>query len=160
MNILNCHCEAKVACLVRLLVPDGEGQVATAHLRIAIYDDLRAEQGDNFVCQLLPNFPMSHLATTKDYHDLYAVAVIKEFLDFANFYIEVIFPNFQPKSDLAQFATFGFFLGFAKLFHLLVLEFAPIDDLDYGRVGVCGDLYKIDTSVSCHELSVATRHNA
>ena len=145
---------------VTLFMANRKDKVAAAHLRFAVDDDLIAKLLYDFVHEFGADFFVGHFAATKDNHYFDTIAIFEQFDDFAAFNIEVIFPNFQTKSDLFEFAAFGIFLGAALFFHLLVLVFTPIDDFDNWRVRVWRNLDQVQTGVACHELGITTRHNA
>ena len=119
-----------------LFVTNHKGKVATAHLGFAVDDDLIAEFFDDALHEFGADFFVSHFAATEDNHDFNSVAIVEQFEDFAAFNIEVIFPNFQTKSDLLKFGSFGVLLGTSLFFHLLVLVFTPIDNFYNRRIGV------------------------
>ena len=146
--------------MCNLLMANHKSEVAAAHLRLAVDDDGFAKLLDNAIHELGANFFVGHFAATEDNHYFDTIAIFEQFDDFAAFNIEVIFPNFQTKSDLFEFAAFGIFLGAALFFHLLVLVFTPIDDFDNWRVRVWRNLDQVQTGVACHELGITTRHNA
>ena len=118
-----------------------KGKIAAAHLRFAVYDNFAAEFFDDAVHEFGADFFVSHFAATEDDHNLDTIAVVEQLEDFAAFNIEVIFPNFQTKSDLFELGALGFFLSAGLLLHLLILVFAPVDDFDNWRIGVRGDFH-------------------
>ena len=113
-----------------------KGQVAAAHLSFAIDDNLVAEFLEHAIHELGADFFVSHFAATEDNHNFDTIAIVEKFDDFAAFNIEVVLPNFQTKSDLLELGAFGVFLGAGLLLHLLVLIFAPVDNLNNRWVGV------------------------
>ena len=139
---------------------DHEDKVAAAHLRFAVDDDFAAKLFDDAIHQVGADFFVGHFATAEDNHDFYPIAIFEELEDFAAFNIEVILPNLQTKSNLLEFRAFGVLLSASLLLHLLVLIFAPVDNLNDGWVGVWRYFDQIQTSVTCLKLSVAARHNA
>ena len=120
---------------------DHKGEIAAAHLRFAVDNDSIAEFFDDAMHELGADLFVGHFAATEDDHNLDTIAVVEQLEDFAAFNIEVIFPNFQTKSDLFELGALGFFLSAGLLLHLLILVFAPVDDFDDRRVGVRGNLH-------------------
>ena len=105
---------------------------------------------------------MSHFAAAEDDHDFDMVAILEESTNLAEFDVKVIITDLKADFHLLKLrllftsllTIFGFFL------HLLILEFAPIDNLDYWWISIRRDLDEIDTFVASKELSVTARHNA
>ena len=97
--------------MCNLLMANHKSEVAAAHLRLAVDDDGFAKFLDNAIHELGANFFVGHFAATKDNHNFDTIAIVEQFENFAAFNIEVVFPNFQTKSDLLELGTLSFFLG-------------------------------------------------
>ena len=105
---------------------------------------------------------MSHLATPEDDHNLHAVTILEEFVNFAEFDTEVVVADFQAEFHRFKLRLFfaGFFAIFRLFFHLLVLVFTPVDDFDNRGIRISGNLDKVNTLVVGDGLSFFTRHDA
>ena len=131
-------------------------------MRFAFGDSIFGEKAEHFVEEVLADFFVSQFATAENDHDFDVVAVFEKAFDFADFDVKVVVADFEANFHLLELGLFfaSFFAVFGFFFHLLVLEFAPIDDFDDRRVGVSGDLDKIDTGVTGEKLSLTARHDA
>ena len=124
-----------------LFMANHKGEIAAAHLGLAVDDDVWAQLFDDTIHQVSADLLVSHFAATEDDHDLDAITILEKLESFADFNIEVILPNFQTESNLFELATLGVLFGASLFFHLLVLVFAPIDDFDYWWIGVRGNFH-------------------
>lgn len=146
----------------KLLLPNSDREVASVELGLSFDNDVFSKEFNDFVEELLADFFVGHFATTKDDHDFYTISVFEETFDFTDFDVKVVVADFEANLHLLKLGLFftGFFAIFGFFFHLLVLIFAPIDDFDDRRVGVCSDFYKVNTFVSGENLGFAARHDA
>jgi len=83
-----------------------------------------------------PEFFVSHFTATEEYLDTHFVTLSEELTHFSELDVEVALSNFKPKSHLLEFALLVAAAVFLRLFHLLVLEFTPVDDFSNRRVSV------------------------
>ena len=146
----------------KLLLPNSDREVASVELRFAFGDGVFGEKTEDFVQEFLTDFFVRHFAATEDNHDFDMVAIFEETFDFTDFDVKVVVANFETNFHLLELGLFfaSFFAIFRLFFHLLVLEFAPIDDFNDRRVGVSGNLNEVDASVTGEELGLTARHNA
>ena len=143
-----------------LFSPYAYREVSARHLGLLVDNGDIGEEVDDFVHQFGTNLLMCHFSASEDNRYSDTIAVFEKLSDFADFYIEVVVPNFQTKPDLFEFATASLFLGFGKFFHLLVLVFAPIDDFYYRGGSTRGNLDEIDSVFLGLESGIAARHDA
>ena len=127
----------------KLLLPNSDREITPAELRFAFGDSIFGEKAEHFVEEVLADFFVSHFATAENDHDFDVVAVFEKAFDFADFDVKVVVADFEANFHLLELGLFfaSFFAVFGFSFHLLVLEFAPIDDFDDRRVGVSGDFH-------------------
>ncbi len=94
------------------------------------------EDCTDFVNHVEAKFFVGHFAATEEYLNTNFVTLGEELAHFTELNVEVALSNFKPKSHLLEFALFVAAAVFLRLFHLLVLEFTPVDDFSNRRVGI------------------------
>jgi len=122
-------------------------------------DGVFADEVEDFLGEGVTDFAVGHFSTLENDRDFDAVAFFEEFADFAEFDIEVVVADFDAEADLFELRSMRFLLGAGGFFGLLVLEFAPVDDFDYWRVGVGANLHKILARGGSKLLGLATGHH-
>lgn len=133
-------------------------------MRLALDDDfgVGGEERSDTIDHGLTEFLVGHFAATKDDDDFDAIAVGEELLDFAEFDVKVVVADFEANFHGFELGLFlaGFLAILGFFFHLLVLVFAPVDDLDNRRIGVGSNLYQVNSLFAGDKLRVAAGHDA
>ena len=78
VDILNAlGCREPVGVVGNLFMANHKGEIAAAHLRLAVYDDFVTEFLDDTIHELSADFFVGHFAATEDDHYLNTIAVVE-----------------------------------------------------------------------------------